>query len=96
MIGPYERRAFLQPIVALGHHLRIGAQAQHAALVQLDFDPRGRAGAQPRRFRQRQVAFRRHPGVGGLELNVDLALEFAQPRIAGLAGEQGGGNEQKS
>ena len=71
--------------------LGIRPQTPRAAFVQLNFEPRRRPRAYPCGFHQRQVAFRRQPRIGSLQLRLHVALEFSQPGVPGLSAEQDGG-----
>jgi hypothetical protein len=66
----------------------IGTQAQDAAVVQFHFDARGAFGAQPRQLAQGQIALRRLPIVGGLELDLNVAVVVAHAGVARLTGGQ--------
>src|ERR1019366_3159002 len=76
-------------------HLRFRSQTPRAALVEFDFEPRGRAGAQPCRFNQRQVALPGAPSVARAELDFHLPVKLAQAGISRLPGEYRGGHNQK-
>ena len=84
-----------EPRVVGDLDLGIRSQPPRAAIVEFDFQPGGRAGAQPCRFGQRQVALCGTPGVARVELNFDLSVKLAQAGIARLAREQGRGHEQQ-
>src|SRR5207244_3325391 len=75
--------------------LGVRTQAPGTAFIELDFQARRGAGAQPGRFRKRQVALRQGPGVGRMDLNFYLALKFTQTGITALPREQCGRNQQQ-